>query len=66
MLFLEQIADNYSKYLVKKGGTAIIERIIEAAFIIASESEEDYDKEQDTPHQLALFLVFSYSGAISY
>jgi hypothetical protein len=50
MLFLEQIAENYSKYLVKKAGANIIEKIIEAAFIIASESEEDYEEGQETPH----------------
>ena len=44
MLFLEQIGENYHKQLVKKGGTAIIEKIIEAAFQIASESEEDYEE----------------------
>ena len=44
MLFLEQIAENYGKYLVKRAGTAVIEKIIEAAFIIASESEEDFEE----------------------
>jgi hypothetical protein len=44
MLFMEQIAENYHKYLVKKAGTAIIDKIIEAAFVIASESEEDYEE----------------------
>ncbi len=39
MLFLEQVADNYSKFLIKKGHTGIIDQIIETAFIIASESE---------------------------
>ncbi len=66
MLFLEQIGENYSKYLVKKAGSHIIEKIIETAFIIASESEEDFEEGQETPHQLALYLVFSYSSAISY
>ena len=66
MLFLEQIAENYSKYLVKKAGTAIIEKIIETAFIIASEAEEDYEEGQETPHQLALYMIVSYSSAISY
>lgn len=65
MLFLEQIAENYSKYLVKKAGPAIIERIVETAFIIASESEEDYEEGQDNPHLLALYMVFSYSCEIS-
>ena len=49
MLFLEQIAENYSKYLVKKAGVAVIEKIIETGFVIASESEEGYDDEQDSP-----------------
>jgi len=43
MLFLEQIAENYSKYLLKKAGVPIIEKIIDAAFKIASEAEEDFE-----------------------
>jgi hypothetical protein len=50
MLFLEQIGENYSRYLVKKAGTAIIDKIIEAAFMIASETEDDFEEGQDTPH----------------
>lgn len=45
MLFLEQIADNYSRYLIKKTGISIIDKIIETGFVIASESEEDYEGE---------------------
>lgn len=66
MLFLEQIAENYHKFLVKKAGAAIIDKIVEAAFTIASESEEDYEDGQETPHQLALYLIFSFSTNISY
>ena len=65
MLFLEQIGENYSRYLVKKAGTAIIDKIIEAAFMIASETEDDFEEGQDTPHQLALYLIFSYSSSIT-
>lgn len=32
LLFLEQVADNYSKYLVKKIGRHIIEKIVETGF----------------------------------
>ena len=32
MLFMEQIAENYSKYLVKKGGTDIIDKIMNVSF----------------------------------
>ena len=45
MLFLEQIADNYSRYLIRKNGVHIIDKIIETGFIIASESEADYEGE---------------------
>ena len=50
MLFMEQIAENYSRYLVKKAGLPTIERIINTAFTIAAEAgEEDHEGEQDTP-----------------
>ena len=39
MLFLEQVADNYSRFLIKKGKTDLIEQIIGTGFVIASESE---------------------------
>lgn len=61
LLFLEQVADNYSKYLVKKIGKQIIEKIIVTGFQIASESEQDYEDEQETPHTLALYMIYSYS-----
>jgi hypothetical protein len=44
MLFLEQIAENYSRYLVKKAGVQIIDKIIETGFVIASESEDAYEE----------------------
>jgi hypothetical protein len=61
LLFLEQIAENYSRYLVKKIGRQIIEKIVEVGFKIASESEQDYEDEQETPHTLALYMIYSYS-----
>jgi hypothetical protein len=32
MLFLELVAENYSRYLVKKVGNTVIEKIIETGF----------------------------------
>lgn len=64
MLFLEQIAENYSRFLVKKAGNQIIDKIIETGFIIASESEDGFEEQQDTPHQLALYMIFSYSTEV--
>jgi hypothetical protein len=64
MLFLEQIADNYSKYLIKKNLVHIIDKIIETGFVIASESEADYEGEQNTPHTLALYMIFNFASEV--
>jgi hypothetical protein len=64
MLFLEQVADNYSKYLIRKGKTDLIEQIINTGFVIASESEQEYEGEQETPHTLALYMVFNFASEV--
>ena len=61
LFFLEQIADNYSRYLVKKAGVPIIDKIIETGFIIASESEEGFEEEQENPHTLALYMIYNFA-----
>lgn len=64
MLFLEHIADNYSRYLIKKNGIQTIDKIIATGFQIASESEEDYEGEQETPHTMALYMVFNFASEV--
>jgi len=64
MLFMEQIAENYSRYLVKKAGTGIIEMILDVGFRIASESEQDYEDEQENPHTLALYMIYSFASEL--
>lgn len=39
----------------------MIEHIIETGFVIASESEEGYEEEQETPHTLALYMVYNFA-----
>lgn len=48
MLFLELIAENYCKYILKKLGKDVIDQIVKTGFEIASESEELYAEEQET------------------
>lgn len=52
MLFLEQVGETYSSWLTKKAGNVMIERIMETAFTIASEAEDnaDYEEGEETPH----------------
>lgn len=64
MLFLEQIADNYSRFLIKKNAVHVIDKIIETGFIIASESEADYEGEQETPHSLALYMIYNFASEV--
>lgn len=44
----------------------MIERIIEAAFTIASESEEDFEEGEETPHQLGIYVIQTYTCEITY
>lgn len=64
MLFLEQIADNYSRYLIRKNAVNVIDKIIETGFVIASESEADYEGEQETPHSLALYMIYNFASEV--
>jgi hypothetical protein len=47
-LFLELIAENYCKYILKRLGKEVIDQIVKTGFDIASESEEMYADEQET------------------
>lgn len=64
MLFLEQVAENYSRILIKRGHKDLIEQVIETGFIIASENEQDFEGEEENPHTLALYLIFSYADEV--
>ena len=50
MLFLELIAENYARVLIKNHGTKFIEAIVECGFNIASEDPERYGtNDEETP-----------------
>ena len=46
---MERIAEKYGRVIIKRGGgIGVMEKIVETAFIIASESEEPFDGEEET------------------
>lgn len=59
--FLELIGDNFAKYLVKQKQLPLIQKIIDAGFKIASESTEEYGDEEESPHSLALYMLYNYA-----
>lgn len=65
LLFLELVAENYGKVIVKRLGADVVDKIVYTGFVIASESEEDYEEEQETPHTLSLYMIYNYSCEIS-
>ena len=58
LLFLELVAENYSKQLVKKVGVNMVEKIIQTGLIIASENEADYEGEHENRNFTISFSQF--------
>ena len=61
MLFLELIAENYARVLIKNHGTKFIEAIVEAGFNIASEDPGRYDPNDETPPSMAINMLSIYA-----
>ncbi len=59
LCFVESVA-LYKAKLVKKDRATLMS-ILEAAFEIASENEDDFDKEEDTPVDAALTVIQEYA-----
>ncbi len=58
IFFLEQVADNYPKLVVKAG---LLHGILETGFKIVAEPEDGYDEDQDTPPLLALNMIYAFA-----
>ena len=58
--FLEEVGGLLGKYLVKKH-PEMIQKIIDAGFKIAAESEEEYGDDEDSTHDLALIMLEVYA-----
>ena len=63
IFFLEQIGDTFGRSLVKKN-IELIQKVIECGFTIACEDTEDYPEEDDSPHYLALCMLFNYASEV--
>jgi hypothetical protein len=65
LLFLERIAEKYGRVIIKRGGgIGVVEKIVESAFIIASESEEPFDGEEETRNLYLIVIIIIYSTFI--
>lgn len=62
--FLENFGDNFGKYMAKKQMTNMLQQIVETGFIIASESTEEYADDEDSPHSLALYMLYNYASEV--
>lgn len=61
MLFLELIAERYVKSLVKKHGTAVVDKMVETGFQIAAEDPALYEGSEVKPPDMALDLLYRYA-----
>jgi len=62
--FLEGVGDAFGKLMAKKSMTQMIQQIIETGFIIAAESNEEYEDDQDSPHSVAMYMLHNYATEI--
>ena len=61
LYFLENLGDTFSKYLVKRD-IAKLQQIIECGCMVACEDVADYPNEEESPHELALIMLYSYAS----
>ena len=64
MLFLELIAENYWRVLIKNHGTAFVDKVFEVGFKIASEDPSLYEGQEESPPQFAVSMVFTYCSCV--
>lgn len=62
--FLEEIGDSFGKYMAKKSMTALIQSIIETGFVLAAESEEDFADDEESPHTLAMYMLYNFASEV--
>lgn len=44
--------------------TGLIQKIINCGFFIAAESTEDYADDEESPHSLALYMLYNYASEL--
>ena len=63
IFFLEQIGDTFGRSLAKKN-VELLRKIIECGFRIACEDTEEYPDEEESPHYLALCMLFNFAAEV--
>lgn len=64
IFFLECIGDSFGKKLARKKELEVLQQIVNCGFKIASESTEEYPDEEESPHSLALHMLYNYASAV--
>ena len=59
--FLELIAENYCRTLIKNHGTAFVDKIIQVGFKVASEDPDLYEGSEVKPNELAVEMIQIYA-----
>jgi len=62
--FLEEIGDTFGKYMVKKQMMTLIQKVVDCGFRIAAESTEEYADDEESPHTLAMYMLYNYASEI--
>lgn len=44
--------------------TSLLQKIIECGFAIAAESTEDYADDEESPHTLSMYMLYSYASEV--
>lgn len=60
LLFLEMTGERFNSRLAKKSGE-LLRKVIQSGFKIACEDTEEFADEEDTPHDLALSMLYVYA-----
>ena len=59
--FLELIAENYCRTLIKNHGTNFVDKIIQVGFKVASEDPDLYEGSEVKPNELAVEMIQIYA-----
>ena len=63
LFFLEEIGETFGRALAKKN-IEMIRKIVDCGFKVACEDTEEYADEDDSPHYMALCMLYSFAAEV--
>ena len=63
LFFLEQLGDTFGRSLAKKN-VELLRQIVECGFKVACEDTEEFADEEDSPHYLALCMLYNFAAEV--